>query len=147
LLTRDTRLDRLQRITFGIDILGILALGIARACHERSTRTFADHHRLAALFAGVLRRPTGQNRLALGVEVHRRPALWIAAAAQECSPRSHPLQHRLATGRTGMLGHLRGRLVFAFALLGVIALRIARAAQESTAGLPAIANHHRLAAL
>src|SRR5581483_3242583 len=81
-----------------------------------------------------------KNRLALGIEIHRCFASRIATATQERATPSHALHQRLATLGAEMLclhGLRPGG--FSFPRLDVLALRIARAAEE-LAGL-AESNH------
>src|SRR5262249_8602861 len=99
-----TRLNRLHRITFGVDILGISALGIAGASQERSASAFAQHHRLAALLADMFGGLAAQDRLAFGIEVHGRLAIRVAAASEERPAPSHALEHGLAALGAGVIG-------------------------------------------
>src|SRR5207245_140959 len=96
----------------------------AAAPQERPARPLAQHHRLAALVADVLRRHRRAHRLALGVEVHRGLALRVAAAAEERPAPPHPLDHRLAALGALVLRRLRRLFLAVFggaALLDVVA--------------------------
>src|SRR5205823_9540447 len=121
----------LDRIAFGIHVLGVATLRVARASQEWAARPLAQNHRLATFVTDVLRRLAGQNRLALVVEIHRGPAFRVPAAAQEWPARTHPLNHWLAARRAFMLRRY-GRFSRGFILrsFDVLALRIARAPKE-----------------
>src|SRR5262249_37453701 len=146
-LTGDAGFNRLDGVALGVDVFGVAALRVAGTRQERTARPFAEHHGFAALVTDMLSRPARQDRLALGVEVHGRAALGGAAATQKRSTRTHALDHRLAARRTFVLGK-HGRLTaIAVGRLRVSAFRVARASQELTASLFAVADHERFATL
>src|SRR5207302_7005221 len=91
------------------DRLGVPALRIARAGDELPVAPVLDHHRLAALLAGLA------GRLVLGLaasvpgQVLGEAALGIGRARQEPSEAPPALEERLAAGRAG-LSRLRAAL-------------------------------------
>src|SRR5262249_26354425 len=141
-----------HRVALRVHVLGILALGVAGAGQERSAPPLADHHRLAALLALVLRGHRRHYRLAVRADVHGRLAVRRAAARQVL-PESAALQeHRLATGGAFVLGfHRRRPARVALARLDVVAglllVAPAGAAGELAAGLLAVLLDQRPAAL
>src|SRR5262249_53423661 len=78
LLALDAGIDRLLRVALGVHVHDALALGVAGAAQERPALALAQHHRLAALLADVLRRLCRQDRLAVLADVHDRLALGVA---------------------------------------------------------------------
>src|SRR5262249_13645349 len=109
----------------------------------------AQHHRLAALLALVLGRPSREDGLAVLADVHGRLALRVAGAAQKLA--AGPLlaaEHVLAARRAGDV-RLDGVLSLGRALAGLdvlAALLEARTADERASGLLAEVLHQRLAA-
>src|SRR5262249_19321673 len=150
LVAGDAEVRLLDHLSLGIDLLRVLALGVAGAAEEPAGRALAFYHRLAALVALDVGRFDGDDRLALPVGVHARLALGIARAAQERGvgvPLLLPvaLLHRLAARRAGDLGDERpGAILLPLAWLDVVApFLVARAADELAFGLAAVLPHER----